>query len=114
MKFRSFEAFGVPSKERVLVMNAFRWAPEGSTTWMFERDQSPGMVNLRKNREYAHEVAAKLIEEKRQELRDGTSRKDLLSLLGPSCVPSMDCGALCNVRLFSQGEFYPAARMAAE
>jgi len=114
MDSHSFEAFGMPSRGRLFVMNALIWAPEGSVTRMFERDKSPGMVNLRKNREYAHEVAAKLIEEKRQELRDGTSRKDLLSLLGPSCVPSMDCGALCNVRLFSQGEFYPAARMAAE
>ena len=112
MKFRSFEAFGVPSKERVLVMNAFRWAPEGSTTWMFERDQSPGMVNLRKNREFAHEVAAKLVEEKRQELKDGTSRRDLLSLLSPSCIPFMELGARCNAQLLSRGRFCPTARMA--
>jgi len=39
------------------------------------------MERVRQNREYAHEVAMKLIEEKRQELKDGTSRKDLLSLL---------------------------------
>ena len=71
-------------------MNALRWAPEGFAARLFERDKSPGMVNLRKNREYAHEVATKLIEEKRQELRDGTSRKDLLSLLGPSCIPFME------------------------
>jgi len=39
------------------------------------------MVKLRENREHAHEVAAKLIEEKRQELKDGASQRDLLSLL---------------------------------
>jgi len=38
-------------------------------------------VRLRQNKIYAHEVATKLIEEKRQELKDGTSRKDVLSLL---------------------------------
>ena len=52
-----------------------------------KRDKRPGMVNLRKNKTYAREVGTKLIEEKRQELKDGTSRKDLLSLLGSSCVP---------------------------
>ena len=74
------------SKERLFMVNALNWVPTGFATWMFERDQRPGMVMLRKNREYAHELAAKLIEEKRQELKDGTSRRDLLSLLGPSCV----------------------------
>jgi len=48
---------------------------------MFERDKRPGMVKVRKNREYAHEVAAKLIEEKREELENDSSRRDLLSLL---------------------------------
>ena len=87
--FRSFGAFGMLSKERLFVLNAFRWAPRGFATWMFEKDQRPGMVKLRENRKYAHEVAVKLIEEKRQELKDGTSRRDVLSLLGPSCIPLM-------------------------
>jgi len=65
------------------MIEALNWVPTGFATWMFERDQRPGMVMLR---EYVHELAAKLIEEKRQELKDGTSRRDLLSLLGPSCV----------------------------
>jgi len=114
MAFRSFGAFGTLSKERAFMLNAFRWTPQGFATWIFERDQSPGMVNLRKNRECAHEVAAKLIEEKRQELKDGTSRRDLLSLLSSSCVLFMDLGARCNFRLSSQGKFCSTARMAAE
>jgi len=63
------------------MMNSFRWAPKGLPSWIVQRDQRPGMVMVRKNREYAHEVATKLIEEKRQELKDGTSQRDLLSLL---------------------------------
>jgi len=114
MTSRSFGAFGVVSKERLFIINTLRWAPEGFATWMFERDQRPGMMKLRENRTYAHEVAAKLIEEKRQELKDGTSRRDLLSLLGPSCVLFMDLGARCNFQLSSQGKFCPAARMATE
>jgi len=82
------------------MMNALRWAPEGCSTWMFERDQRPGMVKLRENRTYAHEVAAKLIEEKRRELKDGASRRDLLSLLGPSFIPFMKFDARCNAQLF--------------
>lgn len=63
-------------------MDTLRYAPKGFLTWVMERDQRPGMVKLRENRACAHEVAAKLIEDKRQELKDGTPRKDLLSLLG--------------------------------
>jgi len=114
MTFRSFGAFGVLSKERLFMINAFRWAPEGFATWIFERDQRLGMVKLRENRTYAREVAGNLIEEKRQELKNGTSRRDLLSLLGPSCIPFMKLDAHCDARLFSQGKFRPAARMATE
>ena len=65
------------------MMDAFKWAPEGFFAWMVYRDQSPAMARLRENKEYAHEVAAKLIEEKRQDLKDGgVSRRDALSLLG--------------------------------
>jgi len=78
----------VLSKNRLFMIDVLNWVPTGLATWIFERDQRPGMVMLRKNREYAHELAAKMIEEKRQELNDGTSRKDLLSLLGSSCVAS--------------------------
>ncbi|KAF9645980.1 cytochrome P450 [Thelephora ganbajun] len=77
----TFAVVGMPLKKHLFVRNISRWAPKGFTTWMLERDKRPGMVMLRKNRECAHEVAAKLIEEKRQELKDGASRRDLLSLL---------------------------------
>jgi phage gp46-like protein len=82
----SFDAFGKPSKGRLFWFDAFAWAPEGTGVWFVDRNKSPGMVRLRENKKYAHEVAAKLIEEKRQELKDGASRKDVLSLLGPSCL----------------------------
>jgi hypothetical protein len=95
-------------------MDAFKWAPEGLFTWFLERDQRPGMVHVRENRKYAHEVAVKLIEEKRRELKDGTSRKDLLSLLGPSYVLFMKGRTRYNIRFFSQGELGPATRLAVE
>jgi len=101
-------------KKRLFMMNAFRWAPGGFTTWMLERDKGPGMVNARKNREYAHEVATKLIREKRQELKDGASRRDVLSLLGTPYILFINLGARCNFQLFSQGGFCPTARMAAK
>lgn len=64
------------------MIDILRFAPKGFVTWMMERDKSPGMTRLRENRTYSREVAAKLIEDKRQELKNGASRKDLLSLLG--------------------------------
>lgn len=85
--FHSFNAFAMLSKARLFMIAAFWRAPEGFFTWFLERDRRPGMLNIRENRRYAHEVAAKLIEEKKQELKDGTSRKDLLSVLGSSCAP---------------------------
>ena len=82
--FRSFAAFSRSSKKRLFMMDSLRWAPAGFATWMFERDKRPAVVNLRENRKYAREVATKLIEEKRRELKGGTSGKDILSLLGSS------------------------------
>jgi len=58
-----------------------KWLPEGISSWIFEKDQSPMMTKVRENREYVHEVAAKLIEDKRRELEDGTSQRDIFSLL---------------------------------
>ena len=78
----SFEAFRGASKRQILTVDALRWAPGGFAAWMFETNKRPGMVRLRENRAYAHEVAARLIEEKRQEAKDGTSRRDVLTLLG--------------------------------
>lgn len=88
----SFGAFGRLSEGDFFVMNALRSAPKGFLAWLMERDQRPGMVKLRENRSYAHKVAAKLIQDKKQELKDGTPRKDLLSLLGSSRItfPMLD------------------------
>ena len=91
-------------------MDVLKLAPKGFVTWMMERDKSPGMTRLRENRTYAREVAAKLIEDKRQELKNGTSQKDLLSLLGQFCAAPTDL----ILYSFSQGKFYPATGMATE
>lgn len=82
--FHSFNSFGKPSKGRLFMGDAFKWAPAGFATWYHERDQSPGMVKIRENKKYVHEVAAKLIKERRQEIKDGTSQKDVLTLLSAS------------------------------
>ena len=93
---------------------ALRYAPKGVVSWLLERAQHPGMVNLRENRTYAHEVAGKLIEEKKQEMKDGTSRRDLLSLLGSSCFIFTRLDAYSNPCFVSQGEFLSATRLATE
>ena len=80
--FYSFSAFGSLSKERLLLLDSLKWAPIGLLGFFLERDQSPGMAGMRENRKLAHEVARKLIEDKREELKNGTSRRDVLSLLG--------------------------------
>ena len=112
--FHRFGAFGPPSKKRVLAMDVFKWAPKGAAIWLSDRSSSPGMTRLRENKEYAHEVAEKLIEEKRQELENGTSGKDLLSLLGQPCIPFVRRGRQYNFQLFSQGKFCPATRVEAK
>ena len=112
--FHSFDAFGKSSKERLFLVDALRWTPEGLAAWYFEMDRFPGVVKLRENRTYAHEVAAKLIEEKRQELKDGISQRDVLTLLGSSCVTSVRSETLYNSHSFSQGKFISETRLAAE
>ena len=114
LAFYSFAAFGTLSKERLLFLDSLKWAPMGLLDWVLEHDQDPGMVNFRENRTYAHELARKLIKDKREELKNGTSRKDVLSLLSSSSVPFENLGVRCNIQLFSQGKFRLTARLAAE
>ena len=80
--FRSFGMFEGQSKGQLFAKEAIKWTPEGFFAWISDRSQRPGMVRLRENKMYAHEVAAKLIDEKRRELKDGTSGNNVLSLLG--------------------------------
>ena len=82
----SFDARGKPSKGRLFMMDSFKWAPKGFGLWLLDKDKSLGTTRLQENKKYAHEVAAKLIEEKKRELKGGTSRRDLLSLLGSSFI----------------------------
>ena len=84
----SFNGFERPSKGRIFIMDAIsKWAPGGFFTWITNSGKIPAMVRLRENKEYAHEVAAKLIDEKRQYLKDGgSSRRDILTLLGSSAL----------------------------
>lgn len=58
--FHSFGAYGKLTKSQLFVIDSFKWFPEGFDTWMMERDKRPGAAKLRENRDYMHEVAAKL------------------------------------------------------
>jgi hypothetical protein len=80
--FCSDETFGNPPIELFFFKDAMEWFPSGILTWYFERSQSPGQVQLRQNRDEAHRVARVLIDAKREELKAGASRRDLMSLLG--------------------------------
>jgi hypothetical protein len=99
--FRSFNAFGRPSKGRLFMTESFKWTPEGFATWITDRGKRPGVVRLRENKTYTHELAARLIKEKKQELEDGASRRDALSLVGPSCLATTALDVRCNSRRFS-------------
>ena len=58
-----------------------KWFP-GLLTWISNHSNSPGMQKLRQHRGEAHAVARRLLDSKRQELKDGVPRKDVMSLLG--------------------------------
>ena len=89
------ESFGPPTKGRIFAQGASRWLPNGLLTWSFERSRSPGPLKLRQNRDEAHRVARTLIDQKEDELRAGTSRRDLMSLLG-SPPSTRDCKSYTN------------------
>lgn len=76
--------FGHPPRGRVFFQNITRYLPRGVLTWLTERGKEESLVMLRQNRAEVHRVARKLIELKKEELRAGTSRRDVLSLLGSS------------------------------
>ena len=62
------------------------WVP-GLLPWLCDNGSGPGMKNLRRNKIEAHNVARELVDSKRQELKAGTPRKDLMSMLGPLFPP---------------------------
>ena len=68
------------------MMDAMRFAPKGSIIWLMEKGKHPAVVNFQENRVCVDEVAAKIVEDKRQELKlkSGVPQKDILSLLGSS------------------------------
>ena len=111
--FHSTDVFGELSKGQLFMIDALRWIPTGVAAWVFKKDQRPGLVRLRENRAYGLEVAATLIEEKKRELKNGASRKDILSLLGSSRVTSLKLDRRFDLESVSQGEFHPEARSAA-
>jgi hypothetical protein len=74
--------FGVKPRPRdIFVSDASRYLPRGVLTWLFERDQSPGSVQMRENGKYGREVAKELIDDKRKNMQNGEVGKDVLSLL---------------------------------
>ena len=79
--FVSFAAFRNPSRLLVLSMTITGWFP-GLITWLFDNSKDPGMQQLRWNKEQGRIVARKLLDSKRQELKDGVARRDVMSLLG--------------------------------
>jgi len=62
-------------------MSISEWFP-GLITWLFNHGNHPGIKNLRMNVAQGRAVARKLLDSKRQELKDGAVRKDVMSLLG--------------------------------
>lgn len=73
--------FRRPPKGRIFVQHATRFLPDGTLSWLLGRSKRESVVKLRDNKAEAQRVARDLIEQKREELRSGTSGKDVLSLL---------------------------------
>jgi len=84
----SFGAFGNPTRFLVFLMSITGWFP-GLITWVYNNSNNPGIQNLRWNKEQGQIIARKLVNLKRQELKDGMARKDIMSLLGLSPLPSL-------------------------
>jgi len=58
-----------------------KWFP-GLITWIYETSSHPGMQKVRQNKNEVHNVAQRLLDSKRQELKAGVPRRDVMSLLG--------------------------------
>ena len=65
----------------VFFMCITKWFP-GLLTWIYETSSHPGMQKLRWNKDQVYSVARKLLDSKRQELKAGMPRRDVMSLLG--------------------------------
>jgi hypothetical protein len=84
--FYRFDIFSEPSKARLFMADALRFAPKGVLAWLMDGDRVPAIARLRENKACVHEVAAQIVEDKRQELKlkSGVPQKDILTLLGLS------------------------------
>ena len=72
--------------------------------WLCDQSNTPGMQNLRRNKVEAHSVARELVDSKREELRAGTPRKDLMSMLGSSPLAPLPLLAWLLRAFFTQSK----------
>ena len=89
---RRVNAFHLTTKTNLSITDTIKFLPAGVVPWFLENGKSPALVGLRENKNCTHEVARKLIEEKKQGLKDGTFRKDVLNLLGSPPISPMKHG----------------------
>lgn len=54
----------------------------GLIPWLFDHSSHPAMQKVRSNKDQGRGVARQLLDLKRQELKDGSLRKDVMSFLG--------------------------------
>ena len=81
MNYRSITFGTTPPPKNIFISDVSQYFPHGVLTWLFDRDESPGSVQMRNNGKYVREVARELIDTKRENMRNGERGRDVLSLL---------------------------------
>jgi len=96
-------SFGAPSRFLILLTSIVGKFP-GLLFWLATNNSSndPGIQNLRRNKEEAHRVARQLLESKRQELKAGAPRKDIMSLLVKSSDSQREDWRLTDEEVMAQ------------
>ena len=75
-------AIGVPSRLKLLIIAMSPYLPYRILDLMYDYFPGEGLARARENRRSATQAAKDLVESKIQEIRDGKSGRDILSLLG--------------------------------
>ena len=80
----------------------------GLMTWVYDNFKYPEMQRIRQNKEEARSIARKLLDSKRQELKDGAPRKDVMSLLGLLSLSFTSSCVVVESPSSSQGQCFSA------
>jgi hypothetical protein len=78
----SFELFGSPPNNAILLLSLMKYLPESWASYLLTQNNSPRTIRAREHQELIQNVARKLVAEKYEAAVRGKGSRDVMSLIG--------------------------------